>query len=491
MSKKKILVFFVSLLFVLMFAASMVLIYYLIENNILPSKYRNIIFLIIGLLNLFILILIISKKHKTSLILILLFLIIFIFADYYIIRGVKALDKIGDNAMYTKTDICIAVLKDSKYKTVNDVIGLTADAPLELDKENIEKYIKNLKEKRNIEIKLNNVSSYQKAGANLIAKNTEMIILNKANLLDISNVIKDFDNKIRILDTYQATQKVIIKKSDVNVKKESFSVYLSGIDTYGSIQRTSRSDVNIIMTVNPATKKILLTSVPRDSYVRITGRGNNQYDKLTHAGIYGVNTSLKTLEKLLDTKIDYFARINFTSFIKMVDTIGGIQVDNPRPFRYSHDNHHFFAKGLITLNGKSALQFSRERYNLPGGDNDRGKNQQRVIKAILKKVMSPKILSNYNQILNDISDSMQTSMSTQEIFSLINMQLESGADWDIQMQVLKGTGDSAPSYAAGGQRLYVTRISKSSLEKNKNNIKKLLSGENNDLEKEEEQKQNN
>ena len=261
----------------------------------------------------------------------------------------------------------------------------------------------------------------------------------------------------------------VIKK-DINQSKP-FNFYISGIDTYGDITTVSRSDVNIVATVNPETKHILLTTIPRDSYVRIADGGNNQYDKLTHAGNYGVLSSMKTVAALLDINIETYARINFSSFIGMIDEIGGIDVSNPVQFKT--DDGQVFAQGILHLNGKDALTFSRERHNLSGGDNDRGLNQERVITAIFNKVSSPSLLGHYNGILNVIGQSIQTNLSQASITSLINQQLNDAGSWKIETTTIDGKGRTGglPSYAMPASQLYMFVLNEQSLKQVQDRIR--------------------
>ena len=230
------------------------------------------------------------------------------------------------------------------------------------------------------------------------------------------------------------------------------------------------------MTVNKKTGKILLTTTPRDSYVKIADGGNNQYDKLTHAGIYGVDASIHTLENLYDIKIDYYARLNFTSFTKIVDIIGGVDVYNDQSF-VSHIGNYNFEPGMLHLDSAHALAFVRERYSLTDGDNDRGKNQEKVITAIIKKITSKQGLSNYQSIIKELSQSIQTNMPIETALGLANEQLSAGKDYNVASQALTGTGTMGlPSYAMPGATLYMTQINEQSLTEVTENIKDVLEG---------------
>lgn len=246
---------------------------------------------------------------------------------------------------------------------------------------------------------------------------------------------------------------------------ESFNIFISGIDTEGDISSTSRSDVNIVATINPSTHKILLTTVPRDSYVSIPLGGNNGMDKLTHAGNYGPEASMGAVADLLDTDIDAYVRINFTSFITSIDTLGGITINNPETF-VSYDNKTFNA-GTLYLTGENALSYSRERKSLSAGDVDRGKNQQRVIQGIVDKMTSIRSISGFEAVLSLIGTSIDTNMSQSTIRSLINRQLNNPSGWTTESYTLTGKGSTGthPSYAMPNAKLYMYILDKTSVEK--------------------------
>ena len=286
----------------------------------------------------------------------------------------------------------------------------------------------------------------------------------------------DYASKIKKIYTHKMSKKIdtAIGKQDPNA--EVFNIYVSGIDTYGPISSVSRSDVNIIMTVNRKTKKVLLTTTPRDAYVPIADGGLNQPDKLTHAGIYGVDASVHTLENLYGIDLNYYVRLNFTSFLKLIDLLGGIDIENDQEFTSLHGNYHF-PVGKVHLNSDQALGFVRERYSLNGGDNDRGKNQEKVIAAVIKKLTSTDALKNYNAILSGLQDSVQTDMSLETMMNLINTQLESGGSYNVTSQALTGTGNTGlPSHAMPEANLYMMEIDQNSLAAAKAAIQEVMEG---------------
>ena len=292
-----------------------------------------------------------------------------------------------------------------------------------------------------------------------------------ASLLE--SVDSNYSSNLKTIYTYKIKKKN--NNSAKQVDSKVFNIYISGIDTYGSISTVSRSDVNIIMTVNMNTHKILLTTTPRDAYVKIPDGGADQYDKLTHAGIYGVETSEKTLENLYGIKIDYYARINFTSFLKLIDQLGGVTVHNDQAFTSLHGKFDF-PVGDIQMNSEQALVFVRERFSLVGGDNDRGKNQEKVISAIVNKLASLKSVSNFTSIVNNLQDSVQTNMSLDTINALANTQLDSGSKFTVTSQAVTCTGSTGQltSFAMPNSSLYMMKLDDSSVESASQAIKNLM-----------------
>ena len=234
--------------------------------------------------------------------------------------------------------------------------------------------------------------------------------------------------------------------------------------------------MNIILTVNTKTKKVLITTTPRDSYVPIALGGNDQKDKLTHAGLYGVDASIKTLENLYNIDLNYYVRLNFTSFLKLIDYLGGVDVDNDKAFTAKH-NGQYYAAGRIHLNANQALGFVRERYALSDGDRDRGRNQQKVITAIIRKLTSAEALTNFNDILQGIQDSIQTNMPFVTMMNLVNSQLETGGLYSVESTDLTGVGSmDLPSYAMPNSKLYMMEVDENKLQSIKDAMKAIMEG---------------
>ncbi len=285
----------------------------------------------------------------------------------------------------------------------------------------------------------------------------------------------DFDTKTKIIYTAShkinsTVEEIKDENSEHTIKNGVFNVYISGIDTSGRISNVSRSDANILATVNTKTHEVLLTSIPRDYYVTLHSK--KAKDKLTHSGIYGVSETVKTVEDVLDTDINYYVRVNFTTLIKLVDTLGGVDVVSDYAFTAQG---YSFVKGTNHLNGEKALAFSRERHSFTDGDNQRVKNQQKVLEAIMKKCLnSTTILTKYTNILSSLSGSFQTNIEQDEISSIVKNQLNSMSGWDIQMNSLTGSGSMSSTYSAGSQLLYVMIPNESSVSTAKTKINSVL-----------------
>ena len=279
--------------------------------------------------------------------------------------------------------------------------------------------------------------SVEEEAEDLLDGDLDAVILNAIFIESLDDVIDDFSGQVRVIYTHEVAQ-AYLNMPEVK-QGQSFNVLISGIDTYGEIASVSRSDVNQIMTVNPDTKQILLTSTPRDYFVPIPGISGLERDKLTHAGIYGIQATADTLGELYDIDINYYVRINFTSLIEVVDALGGVDVNSEVAFSAGG---YDFVEGTNHLNGEQALAFSRARHQFAEGDNQRGKNQQYVLTAILNKMMSREALSNPVELFDSLSGFVQTNMSKAEFVRLAADILASGESYSIDRQQAEGTGGS-------------------------------------------------
>ena len=393
----------------------------------------------------------------------------------YAVKGLVDLSAgVNSTSNYSEYEMSIVVPADSDVTDLKQLTNVLA--PSGNDQDNVQALMKNISQTQGHELTVDTASSYLSAYKSLTSGEAKAMVLNSVFEDTIRGEDPDYASKIKKIYTHKMSKKIdtAIGKQDPNA--EVFNIYVSGIDTYGPISSVSRSDVNIIMTVNRKTKKVLLTTTPRDAYVPIADGGLNQPDKLTHAGIYGVDASVHTLENLYGIDLNYYVRLNFTSFLKLIDLLGGIDIENDQEFTSLHGNYHF-PVGKIHLNSDQALGFVRERYSLNGGDNDRGKNQEKVIAAVIKKLTSTDALKNYNAILSGLQDSVQTDMSLETMMNLINTQLESGGSYNVTSQALTGTGNTGlPSYAMPEANLYMMEIDQNSLAAAKAAIQEVMEG---------------
>ena len=452
---------------------ALVLLFTMFNYNFLSFRFLNII-ITIGLL-VVLAISIFLQKTKRSPLVTMVVLVIFSLVSLVGIFGFKQMiditNRMNQTAAFSEVEMSIVVPKESDIKDVSQLTSV--QAPTKVDKNNIETLMSALKKDKKVDVKVDDVASYQETYDNLKSGKSKAMVLSGSYASLLESVDSNYASNLKTIYTYK------IKKKNSNSAKQVdskvFNIYISGIDTYGSISTVSRSDVNIIMTVNMNTHKILLTTTPRDAYVKIPGGGADQYDKLTHAGIYGVETSEQTLENLYGIKIDYYARINFTSFLKLIDQLGGVTVHNDQAFTSLHGKFDF-PVGDIQMNSEQALGFVRERYSLDGGDNDRGKNQEKVISAIVNKLASLKSVSNFTSIVNNLQDSVQTNMSLDTINALANTQLDSGSKFTVTSQAVTGTGSTGQltSYAMPNSSLYMMKLDDSSVASASQAIKNLM-----------------
>ena len=359
------------------------------------------------------------------------------------------LKKVG-GATYKTDNMVVVVKKGDSAKNIEDAEDYRFGYQTAVDQKNTDKMFKEIESEVGKDVKSEEYSSLMDEAQALLDGKVDAAVFNEGYMSMIDESIDGFSEKVKILYQYGVKTKIKSeKKADV---MEPFNVFISGIDVAGPITTNSRSDVNIIMTVNPNTKQILLTTTPRDYYITIPGVSGDARDKLTHAGIYGVDASMATLENLYGIDISYYARVNFTSLETIVDALGGVDVNSEVEFE---QNGYSFHKGINHMNGAQALTFSRERHSFAEGDNQRGKDQEAVLTAIIQKATSPAIIKSANEILTTVSDCVETNMTSDEMAKFINMQLNNGVSWNIESQAASGTGDTQACYSSGMQLLYV------------------------------------
>lgn len=415
------------------------------------------------------------KKHRTYKLTVLCFIIvllvsgIYIYVTRYVLATSNFLGEVLKEFAETE-DYYIVVRKESSYSKIEDIAN--KDVYMFQVADDVKSKIAN-----KVSITFNSKNNLTDIGNDLIQKNIDVILVSSTQYNMISEEIKDFKTDTKIIYTekheLQTSTKTDNTASKYSIKSGKFNVYISGIDTSGNISNVSRSDANILATVNTETHEVLLTSIPRDYYVTLHSYGAK--DKLTHSGIYGINETIKTAEDILDTDINYYVRVNFTTVIKLVDKLGGIDVYSEYDFTSNAAKAFHYNKGYNHLNGEEALAFSRERYAFNSGDNQRVKNQQHVIEAVIKKVLnSTTLLTKYTDILDALKGSFQTNIAQDDISALVKDQINNMSSWSVKTNSLTGTGASSSTYSMGSTPLYVMVPSSTSVNDAKDKIDKVL-----------------
>ena len=474
-SKNKGIWFFraIAIISIIIFIVFGIMLYVL---DMIPFKYLIIFYIVFGLLYLYLFITSFPKKIKnkfkiSSCVFLILFGTIFGVGIKYLNDTMDFVGVISKD-LFQKEVYYVMTLENSKYKDIKDLegksIGIYSSKNSTKASNELNKKIKNIsKEYKNV-VELFEDLQDNKIDAVLINESTK-------NLLDTDLA----DMKLKLKEIYKVY--VSIEKTDivkgVDITKKPFNIYVAGGDAYGSIDNVTNTDVNMIITVDPINRKVLLTSIPRDYYVNLPSFGDDAYDKLTHAGYYGIEESAKTIENLLDIDINYYVKVNFSTIEGVIDAIKGVDVYSDYSFNECAYGIYHFNKGMNHLNGKQALAFARERKSFSDGDIQRVKNQQKVLTAIIDKVTSSTTLvTNFSQILDSVGNSFSTNMETKSINRFIKMQLNDMRGWSIESQNLVGTDLYTYTYTYPNLQLYVMKQDENSIAMSKNKINKYLKG---------------
>lgn len=421
--------------------------YLLFDIGLLSGKYGIILFIILAIIILLIIIGIMKGKKVCkifSYVFYVIFLLIFIIGIYYLNTTIAFIDSFGKKNKTDYDNYYVVVLKNSRYLKLKDLNNKKIGMCKTLDS----KVLKNIK----ISFDSKEYEECESLKEAFYEKKVDALILSDVDEFLLSNIDSLFEENVRVIHTIKIRKENTKEKENenVNVSKTPFTVFISGIDTYGVISKVSRSDVNIVVTVNPISNEVLLTTIPRDYYVQLDGTTGYK-DKLTHAGIYGIDKSVKTIENLLDTNINYYVRVNFDSVVKLVDEIGGVNIYSDRDLKFCD-----IKQGNNYLDGKCALRFARERHSYETGDRHRGENQEEVIRAIIEKVSkSNAILTKYNTILTNLQNSFESNVSPKTIKDYIKMQIKDMPSWNVKNLNLNGYDSHNYTYSYKGSKLYV------------------------------------
>lgn len=468
---KKPLIIISSIIFGILLIISIILFSIIIKLNIIPFKYLILPIILYIVILIGIGIIAIKRKFKVWFKIFIDIISIILIAGlvlvlYYLNSTLHFMDKIQADE-YQIENYYVLVHKDSEIESLEDISTLGI-----LDKQD-NKYKEALaKLTEEVEYEKIDYKTYIELGKALIERKVDSILMTASYKDIVSEVIEEFNDSIKNIYTIELKSESVIEINKKDVKEEPFNIYISGIDIYGDINSVSRSDVNMLMTVNPNTHEILLTSIPRDYYVRLHGTTGYK-DKLTHAGLYGINMSIETIEDLLDEEINYYIRVNFTTLVNLVDAIGGIDIYSDTAFRAWTDHSCYFTVGNMHLGGKCALAYARERFAYQEGDRHRVRNQQDVISAIMNKALSSRtLITKYTSILESMGNSFQTNIPSESIYELINKQLETMPNWKFDTYSLNGYDSSNGTYTFGNQQLYVMEPDENTIIEARNKIDK-------------------
>lgn len=480
-----------------LFCAEMAFIVLLLYTKLISVKYIGVIsaVLLVFLLLVYLLVRKARKKIRFIIGVVLSVLILAVLGtgSLYIYKTVSALDTItGVNKDVTK--INVYVKEDDPAQKLADASGYTFGILSELDRDNTDQALQQMYYELGSDVQTNEYSGLSELADSLNNGTTGAIILNQAYLdvLDEMDNYSSFSSQLREIASLQV-ETVVQRKTpqvteavgsttetsdnssaDAAVTDEVYTIYVSGIDTRGEMTASSRSDVNIILTVNTRTKQILMISTPRDYFVPLS-ISNGVPDKLTHAGIYGVNVSMDTLNMLYDININYYFRLNFAGFEKIIDALGGITVNSDYEFDSQNTKGYHFNKGENHLNGEQALVFTRERYAFKEGDRQRGRDQMAVIQGVVDKATQPAFLKNYLSVMDSLDGCFETNVPYDIIASLVRKQLDEGGSWQVLSYSTDGTGDTQKPYSMS-QKAYVMIPDQTTVDKAKTLMKKVREG---------------
>lgn len=475
---------------ILLVAATMYLLFNVIKLNVLPTKLLFLMTIVFVLLDLiFILLLCFATKGVVSKIICIIFTVAISLGSclggFYLSKTGGLLSNITNVAKHSKNTVSVIVKQSSDMKNKNDLAGHSVGTLANINTQGSKKILKELN-KSGIQMEKREYGSLTEMLESFYNGEVDSIVINESSRSQITDIdaYKDFDKNTRVV--YQTSYKVenTDKANAVsNITTTPFNVLISGSDTRGGYDENGRSDVIMVATVNPKTGTILLTSVPRDFYVETAcdaadGCQQGALDKITHTGVHGTNTTKRTVEKLLGIEINYTFKVGFDTVTDIVDAVGGIDVNVEPGYECSNFLH---APGLSVhagvnhLNGEQALGYARERYAYSEGDRQRTKNQQQVLMGIVDKITSPAIVTNYASIMDSMSNTFSTTMSNDEISSLIKYQLNSNPKWKMEQYMVNGTGDTLMC-AELGDAAYVMVPDQSTVTTAKNKINAVLAG---------------
>ena len=476
---------------IILFLSTMFLLYEMISLNVLPTKILFLITIVFVLLDLiFFLLLVFYTKGVVSKIFCILLSILLsaasCFGGYYMMKTNGLFSSMTNVSLKAKNAVSVVVKDSSDIKKVNQLNGKQIGTLRSIGAAGTKACIKGLKSE-SVSIERKNYDSMSAMLEGFYNGEVEGVIINESSRSSITDMdgYSDFTKNTRVVYQTTYTQENTDKASSVNdITKNAFNVLISGSDTRGGFDEYGRSDVIMVATVNPKTSTVLLTSIPRDFYVTTAcdagdGCQEGALDKITHTGIHGTNTTKRTVENLLGITINYTFKVGFDTVTDLVDALDGIDVTVEEGYALDGTGNTntgiVVHEGVNHLDGEHALLFARERYAYAEGDRQRTKNQQQVLMGIIKKGTSPTVITNYAKIMDAMANTFSTTMSSEEIQSLIKYQISDNPSWTIQQYMVDGTGDTLMC-AELGDAAYVMVPNQSTVTTAKNKINAVLDG---------------
>ena len=443
--------------------------------NMLPVKYMVVLGLILTILA--VLMAIMHEKQIASIVasvLTLACIVAFVIGSVAIHKTNTTIADVSTADVQTDI-IGVYVMDSDPAKAIADAKDYTFGILNKIDRTNTDRSINDIEIELNREITVSDYENMFTMMEDLKKGTINAVIINEAYLGGIGGEenYSWVDTDVRKIMTIENHVETQFTAAVPDKMPETFIMYLSGIDTYGGVSARSRSDVNILAVVNTKTKNVLLLSTPRDAYVTYSVTGGAK-DKLTHAGIYGVEASIDALKSIYDVEIDYYLRLNFSGFVDIIDALGGIDVNSD--YEFYVQNIRTYNVGTNHVTGLEALAFARERYSFADGDAQRARNQMEVIRAVISKAASSSLLTNYNSVMNAVSGSFETSMPQDQIAALVKRQLSDMAQWNVTSFAPTGTSMRAETYSMPGQNLYVLELSDESVAEAKKLIADVYAG---------------
>ena len=456
-------------------------------TKMIPTIYMLIIGIVLAVIAAIIWLLVWHTRYTVRFIggtvLAVIMIVILAFGGFYINKTRSAISNISGETTEV-TQMAVYVKNDDAADSVEATAGYTYGILSSLDRENTDGAVAHLNSQFGTEVQTKEYAGLTELADGILNGEVNAMLLNSGYLSVYEDMdgYTDFSTKIKEVGTVDVESTIQSAEESTPIEPittanggKVYTIYLSGIDTRGEMTAKSRSDVNIIATVNTDTHEILLVSTPRDYFVPLSISGGAP-DKLTHAGIYGIDVCMDTLGMLYDIDINYYFRINFGGFVKVIDALGGITVNSDYDFDSKNILGYHFNKGENYVNGEQALIFARERYAFQEGDRQRGKNQMEVIRGVVKKALSPEILTSYSSILSSLDGCFGTNITYEEIAQILQQQLTNGGDWTIVSYSVNGTGATEKPYSMS-QKAYVMVPDYNTVDKAKSLMEKVRNGE--------------